>query len=175
MIRCADAGMSLMEATVQPNSLLPPHTHMHTHQAVYVIKGHLTFNLGGDDGHTFEAPQGSYIIKPKRVSHSFWNTSDDVVTYIELSDNDLFEGFIDSYSDKDMFSAMGDANVDFGMFTDIEYAITLMKRHNLTRIEQFGLDFRDKEQIAEILGSAPGEVVEAFKSTFGPLLESMQI
>lgn len=173
MIRCADAGMSLMEATVQPKSLLPPHTHMHTHQAVYIIKGALQFNLGGDDGYTFDAPQGSYIVKPKRVLHSFWNLSDEEVTYIELSDNDLFEGFVDSFSDKQMFTAMHDAHVDFGMFTDIEYAVKLMVRHKLTRIEQFGLDLRDTDQVKAILASAPGEVVDAFRSTFAPVMAGL--
>ncbi|MEM7138598.1 MAG: cupin domain-containing protein [Myxococcota bacterium] len=173
MIRCQDAGMSLMECKVQPKSLLPPHTHMHTHQAVYVIKGDLTFNLGGDDGLTFPVPEGSYVIKPKRILHSFWNTSDDEVTYIELSDNDLFEGFIDSFSDKDLFSATRDAHVDFGMFTDIEYTVTLMKRHKLTRIEQFGLDFSDTDHIQDILSAAPPEIVSAFRETFGPALENI--
>lgn len=173
MIRYQDAGMSLMEATVQPKGLLPPHTHMHEHQAVYIIKGKLIFNLGGDEGHTFEAPEGSYVIKPKRVQHSFWNLTDEEVTYIELSENDMFEGFVDSFNDKDVFSATHDAHVDFGMFTDMEYAVTLMKRHNLTRVEQFGLDFSDTEQIKAILGSAPPEIVEAFKANFGSIIKEL--
>lgn len=61
MVRFADAGMSLLEATVEPQQLLPPHTHMHTHQAVYIISGDLKFNLGGEHGFTFDAPQGSRV------------------------------------------------------------------------------------------------------------------
>lgn len=175
MIRHQDAGMSLMEATVQPKGLLPPHTHMHEHQAVYLIKGELMFNLGGEDGLTFEVPQGSYVVKPKRIQHSFWNVSNEEVLYIELSENDLFEGFVDSFSDKDKFTATNDAHVDFGMFTDIEYAVTLMERYKLTRVEQFGIDFSNEEQIKEILGAAPGDVVDAFKINFGPVLQRLGI
>lgn len=87
---------SVMQGTVGPLELLPPHTHSHEDQLVFVISGSLEFEVGGKDGLRFTAGPGAYVIKPRGVQHCFWNTSEtETVVYIELSGRDGFEKFVD--------------------------------------------------------------------------------
>ncbi|MEM7251053.1 MAG: cupin domain-containing protein [Pseudomonadota bacterium] len=167
MTRHSVCGMSLMEATVEVGALLPPHVHQHSHQAVYVISGELNFNLGGPSGMTFTAPAGSYVIKPKRVVHSFWNTGTVDSTYIELTDNDLFEGFIESRQPGRLFEGVAEMRADWGQYVEPEQTLALLKQHGLTKIAQAGYDLRDTSTLKTILADAPPELVDAFRDAFG--------
>ena len=85
----------IMESELPPKTMVSPHSHEHEAQAVYVISGELEFEVGGEGGLRFAAPAGSYIIKPRRVQHCFWNATNQPVRYIELSGGAGFEDFVD--------------------------------------------------------------------------------
>lgn len=167
MTRHSVCGMSLMEATVEPGALLPPHTHANSHQAVYVISGALGFNVGGPDGLTFDAPAGSYVIKPKRIVHSFWNLGSETVKYIELTDNDLFEGFIESRHEGDLFAGPAEMRMDWGQYVDLEMTIFFLAKYGLTKIAQAGYDLADAGVRKEILSNASPEILGALREAFG--------
>lgn len=87
---------SVMQGSVGPRKLLPPHTHQNEDQLVFIISGELEFEVGGKDGLHFHADAGSYILKPRHVSHTFWNPSEtETCHYIELSGRKGFEDFVD--------------------------------------------------------------------------------
>ena len=89
-------NFGLMETTVEPKQLLVPHTHQFDDQVVYVIAGELEFEFGGDGGEGFVASTGSYVIKPRKLSHGFWNPSDsEEARYIEMSTRTFFEPFVE--------------------------------------------------------------------------------
>lgn len=88
----------IMEVLLPPKNMIPPHTHEHTAQAVFVIAGELEFEVGGEGGLRFTAPTGSYILKPTGVQHCFWNATNEMVQYIELSGGSDFEAFSEDAS-----------------------------------------------------------------------------
>ncbi|MEM7308115.1 MAG: cupin domain-containing protein [Planctomycetota bacterium] len=169
MMRHSVVGMSLMEATVPPNGLLPPHTHQHSHQGMYLIKGDMWINLGGlgPDGMTFLAPEGSYILKPKRVVHSFWNLNDTTNTYIELTDNDLFEGFIESRRKGALFGGETEMRADWGQFVDTELMVEVLRKYKLTRIAQAGYELDTRAGIQRLLSELPPGMLDMVKEGFG--------
>ncbi len=85
----------IMEAELPAKTMIAPHHHEHEAQAVFVISGELEFEVGGEGGLRFTAPAGSYIIKPRRVQHCFWNARNEPSRYIELSGNCGFEDFVE--------------------------------------------------------------------------------
>ena len=51
--------------------LIPPHTHTPEDECNFVLKGELTCDVGGQ---TVVASAGSYVLKPRNVSHALCNT-----------------------------------------------------------------------------------------------------
>ena len=129
---------SVMQATIAPYQLLVPHTHTHEDQAVFVIDGELEFEVGGPGGTRFTAKKGAYVIKPRGVSHGFWNRTDKVAHYIELSGRDGFEGFV--YSTKEgALMAAKEAEDKFSVTFHYDRVPGLMKEHGLTSVAGMGM------------------------------------
>lgn len=128
---------SVMEGHINPNEIIAPHTHDNEAQLVYIITGELEFEVGGKGGLRFSAPAGSYIIKPVGVMHAFWNKTDEVAKYIELSGRDYFEGFIDSKAKGTIHTITH--SKDHGMTTHMKDTLRLMKEHNLTGLSSMEL------------------------------------
>lgn len=124
---------SMMQAVVAPHQLLVPHTHTHEDQAVFVIDGELEFEVGGEGGTRFTAGAGSYIIKPRGISHGFWNKTDKTTVYIELSGREGFEGFVDSTAENTLVAA-AKAEKDYGVTFHYDRVPKLMKDNRLTSV-----------------------------------------
>jgi quercetin dioxygenase-like cupin family protein len=125
---------SVMEGIIKPHELLAPHTHQYEDQAVIVLSGTLTFEVGGDDGVCFEAPSGSYVVKPRGVAHAFWNSGDEPARYVELSGRDGFERFIDSTTQRGAAQAAQDAKSELGTEFHYDRIPELMRKHQLTHL-----------------------------------------
>lgn len=125
---------SVMEGVMKPKELLAPHTHEHEDQVVLVLNGALWFELGGDGGQVFRAPAGSYVVKPRGISHSFWNESDETVRYVELSGRDGFERFIDSRAERSLLETAATSDDEFGVQWHIGRIPGMMLRHGLKSI-----------------------------------------
>jgi quercetin dioxygenase-like cupin family protein len=131
-----DGDFSVMEGVIKSGELIPPHTHEHESQLVYVIEGSLEFEVGGKEGLRFTADTGSYIIKPKGIMHSFWNISDSTVRYIELTGKSNFEDFIKT-ADNGHINALKQAK-NFGLDFSIKDMLRLIiqnKLHGIAMIE----------------------------------------
>ena len=167
MARSRDLGgdFSIMEAVVQPKEILAPHLHFYCDQAMYIISGELTLQLGaGKDKIRFKAPAGSYVQKPRNIFHAFWNESDNVVSkYIELSGGDNFEGYIDSRAIISTAQSMATVKHDWGMILNMEETIAIMKEFNLLSIAQTEVDFHGVANIQEKIKDAPDKILTAIK------------
>lgn len=110
-------NFGMMEITIPPKEMLVPHTHEKDDQVIYVIAGEFVFEFGGESGERLVAPTGSYVIKPRGLSHGFWNEGAVDATYIELSTRDTFEAFViatDSTSDMDEINRLAaEAGITF--------------------------------------------------------------
>ena len=73
-VRGADTGgaYALLEFTIPPGGTgSPPHYHVATEEALYLVEGELTLRLGE---RTARATAGSCILVPRGVVHTFTNT-----------------------------------------------------------------------------------------------------
>lgn len=67
-----DTGGSyaLLEHTMQPQSMIPPHIHDEFEEAQYVLEGEIEYQL---DGQTIVATPGTYLHFPRGQSHALKN------------------------------------------------------------------------------------------------------
>ncbi len=63
-------ALGIVEGTIHPGTLIPPHTHSREDECFYVLEGTLTFD---HDGVEEQADTGAYVIRPRGISHAFWN------------------------------------------------------------------------------------------------------
>jgi mannose-6-phosphate isomerase-like protein (cupin superfamily) len=76
-------AFSLAEATLPPGMAgPPPHAHRHTTDTFYVLEGTLHLMIGD---RAIDAPAGSYILVPPGVMHTFANTGDAPVRFLNLN------------------------------------------------------------------------------------------
>lgn len=123
----------IMETDLPPKTMIAPHSHEHEAQAVYVISGELEFEVGGEGGLRFTAPTGSYIIKPRRVQHCFWNATDEPSRYIELSGGVGFEDFVDDTANANPLAIKKAADTH-QVFFDVKRIPKLLLQHRLKGI-----------------------------------------
>lgn len=149
-----DGFFGMMEGTIEPKQLLPPHTHTRETQAVYVIGGgSLEFEVGGEGGLRFTADPDCYVIKPKGVQHAFWNEGDTPVKYIELSTGANFEAFQKSTDQRNKIKVAREAATEYDITIHIERIPGLMKRHGLTKVSGMKMPFiRGIAALVEKLG-----------------------
>ncbi len=137
-VRVADLGnyWSIMEMTLAPLQLLTPHTHEDYDQAVYLIEGELGFEFGGEGGQVVYGGAGSYVIKPRGLSHSFWNTSDTTtVRYIEMSAGPVFEAFVDIMKETNDIVEINKAAKEHSVEFHYDQVLRLMSDHGLTSVK----------------------------------------
>ena len=122
---------SIMEGEVRPGELLAFHTHAHEDQHMYIVEGELHFEVGGRDGLRFTAGPGSHVLKPRGITHGFWNVGSTTARYIETSTQDGFERFVDRRQDG-LGSMVDRARAALGMSFETKRAVEVMKEFGLT-------------------------------------------
>ena len=148
-------AFSVMEAHVEPDQLLIPHTHDTADQAVFVIEGELIFEVGGEGGTVFAAPAGSYVKKPAGVSHGFWNKGAITARYIELSAGEAFEHFVDD-ADREPLEASVTAPIEHGVTFHFERVPALMRAHGLTSLRGAELSGPVAQKVTGLIGRFAG-------------------
>lgn len=63
-------ALSIVEHVIQPRVLVKPHRHTREDEISIVLRGSIWARVGG---HEFEAPAGSYLVKPRNIPHAIWN------------------------------------------------------------------------------------------------------
>lgn len=122
---------SIMEGEVRPMELLSFHTHANEDQHMYIIEGELHFEVGGASGLRFTAGAGSHVLKPRGISHGFWNLGSTTARYVETSTQDGFERFVDSRSEG-LGAMVQGGQSELGMSFETDRALEVMKEFRLT-------------------------------------------
>ena len=73
--------ISIVEHPVAPRLLVPPHVHQDHDEWSYILEGRIGARVGDDE---FIAEAGSYILKPRRIPHVFWNPDDRPARILEI-------------------------------------------------------------------------------------------
>ncbi len=103
-------AFSISEGTFPPGMKgPPPHAHGHTTDTFYVLEG--TLHVIIDDGE-IDAPAGSYILVPPGVVHTFANTSDAPVRFLNINAPGGWEQYLRDLADA-MRSAIMPGTPDF--------------------------------------------------------------
>ena len=88
-------SLKIEEWGLPPGEMIPPHTHAREDECSFVLEGEMMCYVGGE---VVFAPQGSYVIKPRGVSHAFYNSGTGTVKVMEiLTPGSTFEGYFDEY------------------------------------------------------------------------------
>jgi quercetin dioxygenase-like cupin family protein len=74
-------SVAIVEHPVPPGAFAMPHTHTLEDEISYVLEGHLSAEIDGEEV-TVEA--GQYLFKPRGLKHAFWNPSDRPARIIEI-------------------------------------------------------------------------------------------
>ena len=85
-------AFSMSETTFPPNTGGPPrHVHERTVDSFYVLEG--TLHIWVED-REFDLPAGGYSLVPPGVEHTFANTSDEPVRFLNLNSPGWFEDYL---------------------------------------------------------------------------------
>lgn len=63
-----NGGLTVIELTLPPGRMTPPHVHHREEETFLITKGHLTFQIGEQ---TIEAEPGDLVVGPRDVPHRF--------------------------------------------------------------------------------------------------------
>jgi mannose-6-phosphate isomerase-like protein (cupin superfamily) len=111
----ASGGKFLVgEARIEPGAPCPPqHVHAHEHEALYVIDGVLTVELGDD---RIELHAGECLVMPPGVPHRFGNLSDQPVRAIGTISPTAIEHM---FAEEETYFATIDSSPDPAVLTSI--------------------------------------------------------
>ena len=89
----ATAGaLSIVEHVIQPKVLVKPHRHSREDEISIVLRGSIWARVGDFE---FEAPAGSYLVKPRNVPHAIWNMGPEPSLVVEIVSPAGFERYFD--------------------------------------------------------------------------------
>lgn len=91
-----DAALAVWKHPIGPRVLVPPHTHSDTDEFSYVLEGEIGARIGD---RIVKAPVGSYVFKPRGITHTFWNPTDKPARIMEIVSPAKFERFAEATSD----------------------------------------------------------------------------
>ncbi len=90
-------AFSMSEGTFPPGMKgPPPHAHHSTTDTFYVLEGTLHVTAGERE---IDAPAGSYILVPPGVVHTFANTSDEPVRFLNINAPGGWENYLRELAD----------------------------------------------------------------------------
>jgi len=74
-------AFSVVEHPMEPKRLVRPHTHTREDEYSYVVEGEFGIMIGDEE--TLAGP-GSWVVKPRGITHTFWNPGTAAARLIEI-------------------------------------------------------------------------------------------
>lgn len=81
-------NFAVVEHPIEPGVIVEPHTHEHEDELSYVVSGSIWARVGDEE---IQAPAGTYVWKPRRVMHTFWNPGPEPALIVETISPGGFE------------------------------------------------------------------------------------
>jgi quercetin dioxygenase-like cupin family protein len=78
----SDGGLSMLEVTIPPRTLVKPHIHTRQDEYSVILSGSVGIRLGDQTVEDISA--GSWLVKPRDVPHAMWNVGDEPVRILEV-------------------------------------------------------------------------------------------
>lgn len=83
---------AVVEHPVEAGVIVEPHSHEHEDELSYVLAGTIWARVGDKE---VEAAAGSYVWKPRKVLHTFWNPGPEPARILEVISPAGFENFFE--------------------------------------------------------------------------------
>lgn len=84
---------SCVECAVAPKTMGPaPHWHKNLDELMLVLEGTAGVMVEGEH---VEVPAGAWHLRPRKLTHTFWNASDKPLRFIDMYFNQPFEEFLE--------------------------------------------------------------------------------
>lgn len=127
-------AFSLVEHPIAPGTLVPPHTHIHEDEYSYVIEGEVGVRIGDQE---FLAKAGDIVMKPRGISHTFWNAGPQPARLLEIIAPAGFESYFEEMAH--LLNAGGPPDLEqigsiaekYGMTYQMEQIPELMAKYHL--------------------------------------------
>ncbi len=74
-------ALAVVEHPIEPSRLVRPHVHEHEDEISYVVEGEIGVRIGDQE---FKAQPGTWVFKPRRVVHTFWNAGPKPARIVEI-------------------------------------------------------------------------------------------
>ena len=78
----SDGGLSMLEVTVPPRTLVKPHMHTKEDEFTLILEGTVGARLG--EKTIEEIPAGSWLVKPRDIPHAMWNVGTEPARILEV-------------------------------------------------------------------------------------------
>jgi len=102
-------SFSMSETTLQAGmNGPPPHAHKQTTDTFYVLEGMLQVHVGDQK---VDAPSGSYILIPPGIVHTFANTSEKLVRFLNINSPAGWENYLRDLSKVMSYALRNDSGV----------------------------------------------------------------
>jgi quercetin dioxygenase-like cupin family protein len=126
--RLLGGATSIHEGLIAPGELIPPHTHAREDQCLYLVSGALRLEIGGE---VIEAAPGSYVIKPRGLTHAFWNPGSTPALVLEITSPGGFETYYDEMAAVTSREQALAVQAKYGVTFHGDHAAELISRHHL--------------------------------------------
>lgn len=84
--------LAALEVDIPPKTLIKPHTHGREDEYSIILAGTVGGRLGDQ---VADAPAGTFLVKPRGVSHAMWNATDEPAKVIEVVSPGGLEGYFE--------------------------------------------------------------------------------
>jgi mannose-6-phosphate isomerase-like protein (cupin superfamily) len=126
--------ISIVEHPVAPRILVPPHVHQDNDEWSYILEGRIGVRIGDDE---FIAEAGSYVLKPRRIQHTFWNPDDRPARILEIITpsglEEMFARFGELGARGELTpETMGATAAQYGSTVSMAWVPELIARYGLT-------------------------------------------
>ena len=126
--------IAIVEHPVAPRILVPPHVHQDHDEWSYILEGRIGARIGDAE---FIAEAGSYILKPRRIPHTFWNPDDRPARILEIITPSGLEGMFAEFGELGARGeltpqTMGATAARYGSTMSMDWVPELIARYGLT-------------------------------------------
>ncbi len=87
-----DGALAVVEYSLEPGRLVRPHTHANEDEISLVVEGHVGVRVGEEE---IVAKPGTWVFKPRGISHTFWNPGSKTARVIEIITPGAFAPFFE--------------------------------------------------------------------------------
>jgi mannose-6-phosphate isomerase-like protein (cupin superfamily) len=121
-------AFAVVEHPIEPGRLILPHVHVHEDEYSYVLEGTIGARVGD---HEVVAGQGSYVIKPRGLMHTFWNAGPGRARLLEVIAPAGFEKYFAELAEAEDPDRRQELAAKYGVTYSDEWVAELTSRYNL--------------------------------------------